>query len=227
MFLLSSVSGPSLIALSLARSLARSPSYFKRQQRDGASQKATSIVLRLPPRPLFYKPSVLPHHLSPLFIRSPREECRDEAIPSFVSFTFSRKVWRTIYETVCLLLPRNPNGQSVIAIKEEAVLVRSFTLLLTAAQIIWRPIYCRFSLGHPAAVGRAACRLIYVRCSQHLESLLAPSRFPVEPRKFVQLGLRRRYCANSWLRRRRLVYHIIKRYSISSSKYRSRHSAAA
>ena len=78
---------------------------------------------------------------------------------------------------------------------------------------------------------RCPCRLIYVRCSQHLESLLAPSRFPVEPRKFVQLGLRRRYCANSWLRRRRrrrqqLVYHIIKR-CISSSKYRSRHSAAA
>ena len=86
----------------------------------------------------------------------------------------------------------------MIAIKEEAVLVRSFTLLLTAAQIIWRPIYCRFSLGR----GRSRCRLIYVRCSQHLESLLAPSRFPVEPRKFVQLGLRRRYCANSWLRRR-------------------------
>ena len=73
----------------------------------------------------------------------------EKSIPSFDHLP--AKFGRKIYETNGLPLPRNANGQSVIAIKEEATdatfaFVGSCVLLLTTDNLA--AIYCRFSLRH-------------------------------------------------------------------------------
>ena len=111
-------------------------------------KKATSIVLQLQPRPLFYKPSYpSPSSSFPIVLWDEGNVRAHIVLRDRCELMFTLKRERTNSEMLSSP-PETRMGNHAIAINEEATVVRTLMLLLTTDDLA--AIYCRFSLSASA-----------------------------------------------------------------------------